>query len=281
MVRTRKEGIFENINIEDYHSDDGISNSGINLILDCPKRYWNEYINPLNQKDSEKSRSLLIGSALHYLSLEPELFDSTFIISPKVDRRTTKGKEEWNNFQSYVHSLKNKLTIMSEEIYLIAKQMAISLNENKAFQAIKKMGGKIENSLYWYDDNGVLLRSRPDFFNDEIILDIKTTKSLNEFSFKRAIGEYGYHRQAALAEDGLTKLSGISNRDFVIIAIENKEPYLTKSFRLRSDSLSIGREEYKKGSEIYKSCLQSGIWPGYDDRIQDISLTDWYIQKGI
>ena len=36
-------GIYDNLDINEYHADNSISSTGINLILDCPKRYYYEY----------------------------------------------------------------------------------------------------------------------------------------------------------------------------------------------------------------------------------------------
>lgn len=292
----RKEGIYANIPIEDYHKDIGISSSGISLILDAPKKYWAKYVDPMRIEDDEQTQSMILGSAVHCLALEPKLFDKYFIVAPKVDKRTTAGKEIWANFLCYVQSKsgngsfkyfpeskiyleQSKPTIIKVEIYDKAKKMAQSIRDNKAFMAFTRYGGKVEHSLYFKDDDGVWLRSRPDFYNDEFILDIKTSRSAKEKDFQRSIENYGYHRQAALAIDSTDKLTEIKGRRFIILAIENKEPYLTKAYLMPKESIEIGRIEYKKGAKIYNNCMLSNVWNGYPDTISDLGVSDFYITK--
>lgn len=296
MLTERNEGIYANIPIEDYHKDIGISNSGISLILDAPKKYWSKYIDPERTEDEEKTQALILGSAIHCLVLEPELFDKQFVVAPKVDRRTTEGKKTWADFLCYVQSksfnkslkfcpeskiyvAQPKPTILRVEAYIKAQKMAQSIRGNKAFMAFARMGGKVEHSAYWKDYSGSWLRSRPDFYNDQFILDIKTTRSAKEKDFQRSIETYGYHRQAAMALDGLEKLTGISGRKFVLLAIESSEPFLTSSYLINSESIEIGRAEYKKGAIAYYNCIQSGVWNGYSEAITDLGLSDWYITK--
>lgn len=46
----------------------------------------------------EQTTALLVGSAVHKMVLEPETFDSEFVIAPDINRRTKNGKEEYADF---------------------------------------------------------------------------------------------------------------------------------------------------------------------------------------
>ena len=112
------------------------------------------------------------------------------------------------------------------------------------------------------------LRSRPDYFTDEIIIDLKTTAYLK--GFDKSVFRYGYHRQAAMQLDGLESIDG-KKRQYVLFAVEKDAPYLTSVFTLDEASIDEGRKDYYKAAEIYGQCLEFDIWPGYAETVQTIT----------
>jgi hypothetical protein len=277
-------GIFNNISIHDYHKSPGISNSGISLILDMPARYHYEYIlkkqisidnleEEFSPEKEKETTAKLIGSMVHCLVLEPEKFDSIFALKPKIDGRTNEGKAANASFFAFAQG---KIIITTPAPYYKALAIAESVKKNKIFQKILSLGNyKIENSLFWTDnDYNVQIRSRPDFFNNEFIVDLKTTNDASEKAFEKSIYEYGYHRQAAIGIDGFEAISQ-PKKHFCILAVETKAPYFTNFFRIKNEAIEQGREEYKDGLRIYDTCLTTDIWPAYPEIITDIGLPTW------
>src|SRR5436190_19534933 len=64
--KMREPGIYANVDIDIYHSEEGISSTGINLILDCPKRFAYEKFEKPKNKESE-AEHFKLGRALHML----------------------------------------------------------------------------------------------------------------------------------------------------------------------------------------------------------------------
>jgi exodeoxyribonuclease VIII len=282
MIKNIELGIYSDIPIETYHRSPGISNSGISLILDTPARYYYEYITKkqirivgdeeFDQEKENESIAKTIGSMVHCLVLEIDKFDSIFVVKPKIDKRTTNGKSEFASFMDFNAGK----TFITQGNYDKSLLIAESLKNNKIFKKILSLGNyKVENSIFWNDfDNDVKVRSRPDFFNDTLIIDLKTTKDASEEAFEKSIFNFGYHRQAAIALDGFEAL-GQPKQHFCILAVETKPPFLTNFFRLKNDAIEKGREEYKIGLGIYGSCLANNVWPGYSEIINDIGLPSW------
>jgi exodeoxyribonuclease VIII len=261
-------GLYKNISNEDYHKSKGISNSGIRNILDCPKVYWYKYLS--GEYDRKKSGEFTLGSAVHTIILEPDTFYDRFYITTKMDRRTKEGKAEY----AYMLRQSNGKEILEEDDYKQALSMANNITNHAMFKKVK--GGHIEDSIMWQDpESGALLRSRPDYYNDFLILDIKTTKDVRPRPFSNSIVDYGYHSQAAMACDGLTAVTGIPYEMVVLFVVSKEPPYLVQPYVLTAQALQQGRDEYKRGAALYQKCLTSGNWPAYEEVILDIDLPRW------
>lgn len=267
-----KNGIYNNIDIDEYHASEGISSTGVSLILDCPARYYYEFQQkqkalslPETQKQYDKYE---LGRAIHMLVLEPAKFDANFYcMTEKVNLATKAGKEAYAEAQRIADGRKILRTGEWEDI----KAMANSICKNKLWS---KLGERqIEASVFWEDGTyKTKLRARPDVFNSDLIIDVKTTDSIKQFS--KSIYNYGYHRQAAMQIDGLITIDG-SIRQFAFFVVEKKAPYLTACFVLDKESIEQGRREYHRAAEIYSECLESNTWPGYGDQFQMISIPIW------
>jgi exodeoxyribonuclease VIII len=213
-----------------------------------------------NNIDIEDSRrqndKFKLGRAVHMLVLEPEKFHEKFyVMMNDVDLRTKVGKEAYADAEN---SAKGRDIIRANDYREIAKisESVLSHSLWKTFD-----NRLVEQSIFW--DAGLFntrLRSRPDVYNDKIIIDIKTTDSIKAFS--NSIYQYGYHRQAAMQIDGLRNFDE-KERTFAFFVVEKKEPYLTACFVLDEASIEQGRREYHDGAVIYSECLQNKEWPGY------------------
>ena len=269
-------GIYDNLDINDYHADNSISATGINLILDCPKRYYYEYHvkrTELDEKELKKqAEKYKLGRAVHTLVLEPKKFDNTFYcMTESVNLSTKIGKEIYAQAEIAANGRDILRTGEWEDI----KDMANIISAHPIWNELKD--GKVEQSIFW--EGGTFdtpLRSRPDIFNDKLIIDLKTTDSIKAFS--NSIYQYGYHRQAAMQIDALKQLDG-KKRFFAFFVVEKKPPYLTACFTLDEGSLAQGRLEYLDGAALYTECVRYKEWPGYEEKFQLISLPNWAKMK--
>ena len=268
----RAPGIYKNIPIEEYHAEEGISSTGISLIMDCPKRYWWEFVS--GSERHKKAKQYEMGSALHTCILEPDKFQERFYLARETfDMRTKAGKEAMAKAEEEANG---KIILRGVDCELLLA-MECSVKEHSIWQKIKLNEGNIESSIYW--DGGIYktrLRSRPDFFNEDVVIDLKTTDCLSNFS--KSVYNLGYHRQAVMQLDGLKKIDG-RNRYFAFFVVEKKPPYLTACFTLDEAALKQGRKEYLNAAAVYSECLKANEWPGYEEKIQILSLPKWATEK--
>jgi len=271
-----KPGLYKDISNSDYHASPGISNTGLKVLLDCPRRYWYEYLSCLATRKEKKEYTL--GTAVHTLILEKDTFASRYYLQKeKVDGRTTDGKAA--NAKAKIDAAGKIVLDFDDAADVLG--MAESVRNHPKFKRVL-LGGEIENSIMWQDpESGALLRTRPDYYNDFLITDLKTTsKGAAKNFFAKSIAEYGYHRQAAMACDGLSAATGREYNTVILFVVEESPPYLCVPYLIKDRAIELGRTEYKRAALLYQECLTSNYWPGYGDEIMEIDLPNWYYSIG-
>jgi exodeoxyribonuclease VIII len=149
-----------------------------------------------------------------------------------------------------------------------------------------------EYSAYARDpETGVLRRVRPDLWRfDGIVGDLKTTEDASQEGFARSIAKFGYDMQHAYYLDTLNLALDQSETDdfqpyplkasaFVFIVVEKKPPHAVAVYVLDDESVALGRAKYRQALDVYAQCEASGVWPGYGEAVQTISLPQWHMNQ--
>jgi len=234
---------------ERYHSNKRyIGSSGLKAIH---KKSVYHYINEL----PFSSKSLNIGTMIHTSVLEPHNFEKDYYVMPKVDKRTTAGKESF--------AAHTKLSEGREVIDEPTKYMNDAIVDNflANSQAVMYTKGAIELSHY-SEINGVMVKVRPDCVNmaEGFMSDPKTCQDNSPAAFKRDIFKYGYHIQATFYSD----VVGIDPKNFVFIAIETNHPYSVQCYSLGDAMIEMGREDYMAALDKWKEYLDTGVVNSYE-----------------
>lgn len=162
--------------------------------------------------DAPKTDAMIFGSAFHCFVLEPDEFDSRYIVLPKMDRRTKEGKAAFESFSASGREL------ISEGDFQAMLRMRDSIMSNPA--AVELLEGCIyEEPVYRYFE-GTYIKGVVDAWRKgAFILDLKTCADASPDAFARAAHLSMYHEQAALYQTAC-----VESR-FYWIAIENVAPY--------------------------------------------------------
>lgn len=265
--------IYDMANAE-YHDHPAISSSAIREALRSPAHYHAAYVE--RSVPRTESPSMKLGTAVHTLVLEPEKWESEYVIVPTIDRRTKAGKEAWAAFMEEA----GDRVLMTEEEAAHAKAVAQSvLNHSAARELVEGIFERpvAEASVFWRDEEtGLELKCRPDALdiNDGVIVDLKTTRDASPSGFPKSVANFGYHTQAAWYQRGVEAALGISCRH-VIVSVETTAPYAVGVYELDEDALYVGAELARLGLERIASGLHSGEWPAYGDEVQQITLPGW------
>ena len=253
-----KAWVFKDIPNKDYHSGVGVSSSFI-------RKFGESQLHALEHKQ-ETTPAMRFGTAAHSLLVEgKEAFDKEVVVitgSPYT-KANKELKEEYE---------KRGLIVLKEaDVELIQGMKEKMIYEGNAYLDAK---GKVaESSFYWYEDD-VLCKCRPDLIcppldntdsKDEIVIvDYKTTQSVEPYAFANSVKKFRYDLQASYYRRGM-EAAGYKVTDFMFVAQEKTYPYASKVFRMTKEQMDFGWsimqnyledfKEYKKGKplSIYNS----------------------------
>jgi len=168
-----KDGVHD-ISNEQYHAADGISRSKLMLLDKSPYHFWYEmYSGKAEVKESTPAMN--VGGAFHTLLVEPHLFTKEFAVAPKVDRRTAKGKEEFNAF---MEANSGKILLTNDQ-YAKASVMAEHVKQHEIVTTLLDEA-RFEQSIFWTDiETGIQFKTRPDIWSAKMVVDLKTTADAN------------------------------------------------------------------------------------------------------
>jgi hypothetical protein len=234
---------------------DRVSASDLKNFLKSPKYYFHKKFE--EEKKEKTGRHFLIGSALHELILEPQCFKDNYLVAPKFDLRTTKGKESHAEF---VAQSEGRVLLNIEEYEMIVK-MGESATSNATFLELIWDSYR-ELSCYTTDEKtGLNLRLRPDSFakTKSTITDIKTCQDSSFRAFKGDVYKFGYSITSAFYMDFLNR------ENYVFCAIEKEAPYQTALYVLDDEMVAYGRSQYRMGLDLLKWSIDNNYWCSYNE----------------
>lgn len=256
-----------------YHSKiEYISKSGLDVISKSPLHYYTKYLSP-EKIEEAPTPAKIIGAAFHCFVFEPGSFDERYCITPKINKRSKAGKEE---FYAFVENNEGKQMVKEEDFETI-KEMDKSLKAHPRVASLLKMNeGEAESAFFFENLNeGVKCRVKTDFINVNrgIILDLKTTEDASPAGFQRSAYKYRYHVQSAYYLDGLKNFDDYSHtKSFVFLAIEKEPPYAVAVYLASKDFVNAGREAYLEDLKKYKEALKTNVWEGYSNDAMILDL---------
>ena len=233
-----------------------ISASDIKNFLHSPRYYLYKAVEE-EYENKSKERYFALGSAVHEVILEPELFKSNYIVSPKFDMRTTIGKV---GYAEFLKTSEGKTILFIDE-YEMAIKMGDSASKNDTFVELIKDSFR-EVSCYTIDEKtGLKIRMRPDSFanNKSTITDIKTCLDSSPSKFKYDVKKYGYNISSAFYMDFLGR------ENYVFCAIEKTAPYETALYVLDDEMTEWGRKQYRMALDLIKWSKDNDYWCSYNE----------------
>lgn len=263
------EGMID-ISNEDYHKGPGISSSNLIDLLEYSPLHMKYY----KENPTEPTPAMLYGSRVHTAVLEPELFEKEYVIKQKFDKRV-KGNAEKE--EEWLAANVGRIGITQSD-YDDTMRIRDVLLADPRIKAILD-GALIEKAFYWTDpDTGVLCKARPDILSYDLgmIVDLKTIDNCAEWNIKTRIRYSKYYLQNMFHMDGVNivgeKLKLNPIKDGCFLFVEKEEPHGFKLRAITLDDLQVGFDEYKKALAIYAECVKTGVFPGYENKINEIRI---------
>jgi hypothetical protein len=255
----REPGIYRDVPMEDYLASAGLSRSRlVRLLTETPLRFH-------HGGDVEETPAMRLGTAVHLGILEPARFDELVRPMPKFDGRTNAGKAgkaEW------LAANPGKIAVPEADYEQAIEASRLVRRKRGPAEALRN--GHAELSMWWQRD-GVLLRSRPDFLDVErgICCDVKTTsRGLDDRAVVSILEDQHAAMQAAMVRMGVHALTGKDiGPGMHLLVIDMKGiPIDMRLVEIGEAWLTRGETQVMTALRIYRECVESGKWPGYADQ---------------
>ena len=247
----------------DYHADPAVSASHLKTVMQSPYHYWSRYLDP-DRVAMAPTAAMRFGSLTHCAVLEPDELTKRYQLAP--DRRTNAGKA------AVAEMAAAGIEAVSEADLAQALQMADAVRSNSTV-ALLLSNGQAEQS-FWWDDiaTGMRCKCRPDWFDGETIVDLKTCQDASPAGFARSISTFLYQVQAA------HYLCGTLAKRFIFVAVEKTAPYATACYELDAQALVHGSVLRHNALQRLQDARAINEWPGYTDGIQTLQLPGWALK---
>ncbi len=254
-------GIYDGISNESYHAAPGLSASGLKKFAKTPAHY-RAYL----ESDDKETSSQRLGTLAHMAILEPESFKSVAIVDGNRNSNDVKAKIA-------AYTAEGKYVCKTEEYEDVKKMRDAVMSNNTVKQLLS--GGKSEQSVFVADPSGILMKCRPDYMREDVLVDLKTFSDLDNFSLERQIYKMKYHWQSAFYLKVAGLALGKAPSHFAHLFIETKAPYACRVVRLNDAAIERANQEIAPLLAQYAECLTTNNWPGYADEITDLSLPSY------
>lgn len=218
-----------------------LSFTSLNKLQKSPRHFMEHYTKPF-----VPSASMVFGSLVHCLVLEPEMFGKRYKIAPNLDRRTKKGKDAWNAFRSSLEGF----TIITPKDYDEALQAIEGLKKCKPAVSLLRHCAEMEKKIR-FKYKGLTISGIVDGLNPDFRLDLKTTQDASPKAFKWSARKYCYNLQGAI-------YTYENQEPFYIIALEKSGNCAV--YELSKSLLEQGRVLFENLVTKYKKCSYLEAW---------------------
>lgn len=250
---------------EQYQAATGVSNSMLKILSSRTPLHLKTWM--IGDKP-EATAAMRFGTLVHRAIFEPDTVKDAFYTKPDGMKFTTKDGKAWQDEHN------DRPIIAAEDAFSIMKMISAVHAHPIASRLL--VNARFEASIFAEDGEGTLRKARADILpaGGNMLPDLKTCDSASPDDFTKAIGQYGYYRQAAYYLD-ICALCGMEFSAFVLIAVEKSAPYAVACYQIEPMAVQLGRAQYQRDLVIYRECEASGKWPGYPERLSALSVPTW------
>lgn len=235
-------------NDAEYFAMDRMSNSMLKHFRRSPRHYLWEKANK-----SEPTPAMIIGSAFHCFVLENSEFNDRFAVMPKVDRRTTAGKE---TFAFFMAENQGK-TIIEQPDFDMIRRMNDALFRDDFARELLEAGGETEKPFLWEEQvTKVPMKGKMDRVNGSFTLDLKSCVSAHPETAARSAFD-NYLTQPAVYREA-RKMNGMNKGDFYFLFVEKEQPHGVSVMKCGKDFLEQGALTYVSAMEDFRFWQEMG-----------------------
>lgn len=254
----------------EYRREEGANQSSLKKILESPAHYQAALKSQLIP-----TPAMEMGTALHCITLDgSEAFDKQYVKKPEGLSLATKEGKAWKAEAGRKRVLSSG---GKDDPWGSVMGMDAALKQLAYFDPSQKDYIKHnEVSIYW-EWEGVKCKARLDRVDieDGLVLDLKTTDSVEPELFTKKVVGLGYDFQAAYYAKAAEVAFG-KKFDFIFAAVERKAPYTVDLFQVDEEMMEEGMAKCVAALRTYKTCSDLGEWPNRPATIRRLSYPSWY-----
>lgn len=274
-------GLHPTLPDADYRADPGI-NASLLKDVDRSAAY------ALYRSTHNEDRQVFIdGRAIHCAVLEPDKFESDYIVEP-TDAPNRPGSRQVNAKKPSPDTV-SAILYWDEFDKEAAGRIAIPAGQHFKYQCIRDsvwehprargllhMPGHNECAVF-ADENGIRTKAKYDrlLLQAGFGVDLKSVQDASPEGFAKACANFGWGIQDAHYDAVAEFAFGQALEGFAFIAVEKEPPYQVGVYYLSAEDRRLCRARRNQLLKVTQGCRQSGIWPGYGDMFQEINLPGW------
>ena len=233
----------------------------------------------LNKRSYPETKALILGSLGHTMVLEMDKLTERYLVMPKVDARTKKGKEQKMLAEEQANN-EGKILISQEDFTSALGWRENIQNNPVTSNVFMKSKGQNEVSGFFkhpdFEDTKGAFRVDKLLPDQMIAIDLKIMLSAHPYAFMSSVKKFRYDIQAAWYIDGLKAITG-DTYDFLFVVCEKSSPNNVQTYRLSEETLEHARDDIRaiiKKFNAYKSAdkNQQNRLVGYYDGIQTLDI---------
>lgn len=249
-----------------YHSYEGISKSGLDLIDRSPAHY-------AHAERREPTRAMVVGTAIHAAILEPDAFEQQYLLLRDVqDRRASEYKQA-------IKTHNPELVLTGKEADHVAGMQESVQSNQTAAQLLASDGWCELSAFVECPETGALLRARYDkLTSGGVAVDLKKTQDIRYDQFQRSVANYRYHVQDAFYSRVFELIARQPLAAFKFLCVEEQSPHASKVFTLDDEAKLVGQRIAMRNLQTYAACTAAGEWPYPDGREELLSLPAWALE---
>lgn len=229
-------GIYPDLSNEDYHADQtAISSSGMQTFLSSPARFEWERENP---HLIERTKPMIEGGIAHTAILEPQFFEDRYLVAPDeyYDEKTKENKpfdnkrgNKWGKEFVVEAEMQGKVPLLRNECDVYFEMREMVAKHPIARKILVE--AKCEQSFFAMDEEyGVMIKSRPDIWCGDLIVDYKTTTCdpADAEAWAREMAKHKYYIQGFFHAKALTLATGQEITGVGYIVQQKSPPYFVE-----------------------------------------------------
>lgn len=276
-----KDGVYNDITIEDYHANKThLSSTQVRIAKRSLKEFdWTR--RGLIKQESKPHFDF--GNAFELALLDKEMFSKKVAIlkdsewvekSLKVNPKLVKPRSSVTYSECY-----HEFMLGREDMYIIndkgpqswetIERMLESCYQDAAIQGLIK-NTEYQTSIFWTDEEtGLKLKTRPDVCKRKknVVVNIKTAEDGSPKAFSKDLANHEYPLQAIHEITGCLRSGIMDSVDMYFwLVVEKTPPYNATIYEFDQSDIAASMDEYRYLLNKLARAQSESLYPGYSDR---------------